>query len=237
MNRVLKVTRLHLNKLDSFLTVPAAILAIVLVVSIIIALAIQRATGVEIGSADYVDGARMNMGVVWSLPGFLVYYGVQAVATTYPFALALGTTRRNFILGTMLSNALQAAYVAVLLVVLLGLELLTGHWFSHTYVLDTYAVGSGNPLILAVTGFVGVLFCLTVGGLFGAVWVRFGSKGPGVLGLLLGLALALLVLILAPNLGEIFAGITRGGLALAAAIAILLALVGTWFAMRRASVR
>ncbi len=237
MNRTLKVTRLHLNRLSNYLGTPAIILVIVLLVSIIIALAIQRATGMASGSAEYIDGARMNMGVVWSLPGFLIYYGVQAVATTYPFALALGTTRRNFILGTMISNVLQAAYVALLLVALLGLELATGHWFSNAYVLDVYAVGAGNPLILAVSGFLGVLFCLTVGGLFGAIWVRFGAKGPGILGLALGLALALTVLILAPNLGEIFAGITRGGVALGAVLAILVALVGTWFAMRRASVR
>ncbi|SJN08475.1 putative integral membrane protein [Leucobacter sp. 7(1)] len=237
MNRILKVTRLHLNRLTNFLGTPAVILGVVLLVSIIIALAIQRATGLPSDSAEYIDGARMNMGVVWSLPGFLIYYGVQAVATTYPFALALGTTRRNFIIGTMLSNALQAAYVAVMLVILLGLELATGHWFSNTYVLDTYAVGSGNPWILAASGFLGVLFCLTVGGLFGAIWVRFGAKGPAVLGLGLGLALALVLLALAPNLGEIIGGLTRGGLALGALVVILVSLVGTWFAMRRASVR
>ncbi|GAA1612256.1 hypothetical protein [Leucobacter chromiireducens] len=237
MNRILKITRLHLNRLANFLGTPAIILGVVLLVSIIIALAIQRATGLPSDHAEYIDGARMNMGVVWSLPGFLIYYGVQAVATTYPFALALGTTRRNFILGTMLSNVLQAAYVAVMLVILLGLELATGHWFSNTYVLDVYAVGSGNPWILAISGFLGVLFCLTVGGLFGAIWVRFGAKGPAVLGLGLGLTLALVLLVLAPNLGDIIAGLTRGGLAIGALCAILVSLVGTWFAMRRASVR
>ncbi|MBL3700034.1 hypothetical protein [Leucobacter luti] len=237
MNRALKVTRLHLNKLDNFLATPAIILAIVLVVSIIIALAIQRAIGGGDGSPEYIDGARMNAGVVWSLPGFLIYYGVQAVATTYPFGLALGTTRRNFILGTMLANVLQAAYIAVLLVALLGIELATGHWFSNTYVLDTYAVGAGDPWVLALSGFIGVLLCLTIGGLFGAIWVRFGAKGPAVLGLGLGLALAVLILILAPQLGEIIAGITRTGLAVGAGVVIVIALVGTWFAMRRASVR
>ncbi|MCW2289516.1 hypothetical protein EDF60_3045 [Leucobacter luti] len=237
MNRALKVTRLHMNRLDNFFATPAMILGLVLIVSIIIALAIQRATGLTGGGAEYIDGARMNMGVVWSLPGFLIYYGVQAVATTYPFALALGTTRRNFIVGTMLSNVLQSAYVAVLLVALLGVELATGHWFSNTYVLDTYAVGAGNPWILGATGFIGVLFCLTIGGFFGAVWVRFGAKGPAIVGISFGLALALLLLILAPNLGEIFANATRGWFALIACCVIVAALVATWFAMRRASVR
>lgn len=237
MNRALKVSRLHLNKPDNFFGTPAFILGFVLIVSIIIAIAIQRATGMAAGSEEYIEGARMNMGVVWSLPGFLIYYGVQAVATTYPFALALGTTRRNFIAGTMLANVLQSAYVALLLVALLGIELATGHWFSNTYVLDTYMVGAGNPWILAATGFLGVLFCLTVGGFFGAVWVRFGAKGPAVVAIALGLTLAILLLILAPRLGEIFAGVTGAGLAIVAGCVILVALVGTWFAMRRAAVR
>jgi len=237
MNRILKVSRLHLNKYDNVVFTPLGIIATVMVVSIIIQLAIQRGTGADVTSAEYIDGARWNQGIIWSLPGFLVYYGVQAVATTYPFALALGTTRRNFILGTMLAYIVQAAYIAVLLVVLLGLELVTNHWFMGVYVLDVHLLGAGNAWMLLASAFLGVLFCLSIGGLFAAVWVRFGNKGPAILGLALGLAVALTLLVVAPELGEIFAGLTRGAVALAALVAILVALVGTWFAMRRASVR
>lgn len=239
MNRVLKVTRLHLNKLSTFALTPLIMVGLVVLVSIIIAIAIQRATtaGGDVESAEYITGARWNQGIVWSLPGFLIYYGVQAVATSYPFALALGTTRRNFILGTMVANLLQAAFVSVTLLAMLGLELLTGHWFIGAYVLDVYLLGAGDPLTLLATAFLGVLFCLTVGGLFGAIWVRFGPKGPAILGLALGLVLALSLLVLAPRLGEIFVGLTGAAVAAGTAVVIVVALVGTWFAMRRASVR
>lgn len=236
MNRTLKVTRLHLNKLSSFVVAPLSIIGIVMVVSVIIALAIQRG-GASPDMAEYAEGARWNSGVAWSLPGFLIYYGVQAVATTYPFGLALGTTRRNFILGTMVANALQAAYITVVLVILLGLELATNHWFMSVYVLDVNVLGAGNPLVLAATSFLGVMFCLTVGGFFGAIWVRFGAKGPAVVGAGLGLLLAITLLILAPNLAEIFTAITGLGVALAAVAVIVVALLITWLAMRRASVR
>jgi len=83
MNRIAKVTRLQMNKPDVTFAVPLYILGIVMVISVIIVLAIQRA-GSDPGSADYVVGARMNMGMVWSLPGFLIYLGVQAVSTTFP---------------------------------------------------------------------------------------------------------------------------------------------------------
>lgn len=236
MNRAIKVTRLHLNKPQMYILVPLSILGIVMVISAIIALAIQRG-GVDTGTAEYIDGARYNSAIVWSLPGFLVYYGVQAVATTYPFGLALGTTRRNFVLGTTIANALQAALLTVILLGLLGLELLTNHWFFNIYVLDVHMLGSGNPLVLAVTAFLGIMFCLTLGGFFGAVWVRFGAKGPTIVGLVLGLGLAIALLVLAPHLTEIFAQITSAMVAGIALLIIVLALIGTWLAMRRASVR
>lgn len=236
MNRTLKVTRLHLNKLGTVLLTPLSILATVMVLSIIISLALQRA-GMSPSDPSFAENARYNAGVAWSLPGFLIYYGVQAVSTTYPFALALGTTRRNFILGTFLANTLQAAYISLVLLALLGLELATGHWFTSSYVLDTYVMGSGNPLVLLATSFIGVLGCLTIGGVFGAIWVRFGSKGPAILGLALGLIVAVGVLLAAPYLGEIIPSITGGAIALAAAVIIAISLVATWFAMRRASVR
>lgn len=237
MNRALKVTRLHLNKWENIVATPPGILAVVLVVSIVIQLAILRATGMTPETPGYIESARYNSGVVWSLPGFLIYYGVQAVAMTYPFALALGTTRRNFIVGTLLANVLQSAYTALLLLALLGVELATGHWFAGVYVLDVYALGSGNPLLLLLLAFSGTLFCLTTGGLFGAVWVRFGSRGPLVLGLVLGLSLALTVLIVAPSIANILAGLSYGRFLTGVGVVILLAIVGTWFAMRRASVR
>ncbi|UOQ57295.1 hypothetical protein MUN78_00160 [Leucobacter allii] len=237
MNRSLTVARLHLNKWNTVVLTPLGILGIVMVVTIIIQIAILRATGMDANSPEYVEGARWNQAILWSLPGFLVYYGVQAVSTTYPFGLALGFTRRDYIAGTMIANMLHAVYITVLLLALLGLEFATNHWFVGAYVLDVNVVGAGDPLVLGVTAFLGVLFCLTVGGVFAAVWVRFGPKGPTILGLGLGLVLALSLLALAPQLGEIFGAITRGGLALAAVAIILVSLVGTWFAMRRASVR
>jgi hypothetical protein len=57
------------------------------------------------------------------------------------------------------------------------------------------------------------------------------------MGLALGLVLAIGLLLLAPQLGEIVAGITGAWLALVAVLVMVVCLIGTWFAMRRASVR
>ena len=236
MNRILKTTRLQLNKPDNTFLVPLYILGLVLVVSAIIVLAIQRAGG-DPSSEAYVEGARMNMGAIWSLPGFIVYLGVQAVATTFPYALALGATRRAFVAGTMITNLIQSLYIASLMLVLLGLELATNHWFIGIYALDVYALGAGNPVQLFLTVCIGIFLCLSIGGVFGAVWVRFGQRGPLLLGIALGLVLAVTFLALVPYLGDIVAGITGVSLAFAAVAVAVIAVLGTWACMRRTTVR
>lgn len=236
MNRIGKVVRLHLNKPVTMFGAPLGIVLVVLVISVIIALALQRG-GLDPNTPGYVTGARYNSGMLWSLPGFLCYYGVQAVATTFPFATAIGSTRRSYVLGTAVANLIQAAFVTLVMLALLGIELATNHWFMNVYALDVYGLGAGNPLVLAATVFLGTFALLSVGGLFGAIWLRFGPKGPAVLGLLLGLGIATSLLLFAPQVGEILSGITGGILAgIVVAIAVV-ALTGTWLSMRRTSVR
>lgn len=236
MKNVITVARLHMNKRDITFLVPLGIIALVMVISVIIVLAIQRGGG-DMNSADYIDGARMNMGIIWSLPGFLVYLGVQAISTTFPLALALGMTRRSFVAGAAVANLVQSLYIALVMLALLGLELATDHWFFGLYVLDIYLLGAGNPLQLFLTVLIGTFTMLSIGGVFGAIWVRFGAKGPTFLGLGLGLVLAITVLILVPYASDIFAAITPVRLALFGIGISLLALLGTWLNMRRTAVR
>lgn len=236
MQRVLNVTRLHFNKPEVSLAVPLYIIGLVLVISWIIAAILIRA-GAEPGAASYGDDMRNNLGMVWSLPGFLVYLGVQAVATTFPYALALGTTRRAYVTGTALANILLSVYVTVILAALLVLELATGHWFFGAYALDNFAFGSGSFGVLIPTVFLGTFVSLSIGGAFGAVWVRFGSKGPTILALALGLVLVVALLVLVPQIGEIVAGITRPRVAFGAVALAVIAVIGTWLCMRRTAVR
>jgi len=236
MKRITHVARLHLNKPEIMFAVPVYIIVIVMIISGIIVFAIQRGGGDPM-SADYIDGARYNSAMMWALPGFLVYLGVQAVSTTFPFAMTLGASRRAFVAGTALANLIQSAYIALVMLALLGIELATSHWFVGMYVLDVYVLGAGNPWQLLVSAFLGTFLMLTLGGVFGAVWVRFGSKGPTLLGLALGLVLAVAVLVLVPYFGTIMEHMTGGLTALLVVVVAAIALVGTWVSMRRTAVR
>lgn len=236
MNRILRVTRLQLNKRDVSFLVPLSIILTVLLVTALIAFALQR-FGLDVSSPGYAEGARYNAGMAWSLPGFLVYYGVQAVATTFPFAMALGATRRSYVLGTALANILTSLYVSFIMLVLLCIELATDHWFFGIYALDVYLLGSGDPWVLLPAVFFGTFLCTSMGGLFAAVWVRFGGKGPTVLGLGLIVLVAALVLIFVPQAEQIIAALTGPVLVVLAAGLAVLCLLGTWVSMRRTAVR
>lgn len=236
MLNIAAVTRLQTNKRALVLGAPATILALVTIISIIIALAMARA-GLDPESAQYVQGFRQNTGVLNSISGFLVYLGVQAVATTFPFGMALGTTRRAYTLGTLGYNVLQSVYMAVLCVILLGLEKLTGHWFVHAYVMDTALLGNGNPFKLVGVIFVLTLTMMSIGGVFGSVFIKAGAKGPLFLAGVLAVLIAVGVLVGGPYLVSIFSGNIMAKLLGAGLVAVVLSNLGSYLALRTASVR
>lgn len=231
------VTRLQLTKRGAVFGLPLLIIGGAFVLTAIITLAIARITG-DMGAnhPDAIAGARSNQGIVWALSGFMVALGVYG-ATAFPFALALGTTRRTFTLGTLLANTVIAAYVTAIFVALLGLELLTGHWFVNIYLVDVYLLGAGDVRILLPAVFLGALSLLSAGMLFGAAWVRYGVKGAGGLGLALALLFALGLLLLAPALHDIAAAFQVWWLAVAAVVLIAASSAGALLLLRGASVR
>ncbi|MCP2031364.1 hypothetical protein L1277_001455 [Okibacterium sp. HSC-33S16] len=236
MSTVIPTTKLHLNKREVTFVVPLYITALVAVVSVLISFLFWRAGSIP-GTAGWVSGSQSNPGILYSLAGFLVYLGVQSVATTFPFALTLGATRRGFAGGTVLWAVLVSAYLAVVFAVLMTIEVQTGHWFSDFYVFDVYVLGAGDLGRLLPIVFLGTLSMLTIGGVFGGAWVRFGARGPQFIGVGVGLLLVLALIVLIPSAEDILAAFQLWWLAVAAVIVIALSSLGTWRLLRTAIVR
>ncbi|MFL2001291.1 hypothetical protein [Microbacterium sp. A1-JK] len=226
------VFRLHFAQRAMLLLTPPGIMLLVLVITAIIAVVFWR-LGFEPGSAEWVANSRNNPAVTWALPGFFGWIGVQTVSLTFPLALSLGSTRRTFVAGTVLTHIALSLYVTALLLVLLGLEQATGHWFFHIYVTDVVVLGSGNPFQLAVTAFLGALLVLSVGGAMAAAWVRFGALGPTALAAAAVIALGIVAIVLVP----VFDAFQPWWLAVASVVVIALSIAGQYVFLRRASVR
>lgn len=232
----LSVLKLHFTKREIMLVVPLYITLMVGVVTVIVSLAFQRAGSVP-GSADFIDGSRSNGGMAWGLVGFLIYLGIQSIGTTFPFGMSLGATRRNYVLGSALTYAVSAAYLTALFTVMLAIELLTDHFFIGVYVFDVYVLGAGDFGAMIPIVFLGTLTAYSVGSVFGAAWVRFGNRGPILMGLGLGLLLAIALLVLVPYAGDIARAFQAWWLAALAVVVVLVSLLGTLTFLTRASVR
>ena len=210
--------------------VPLTIITAVVLTTVAISVVILRAGG-------NLHGEGFNAGVVWGVLGYSVAIGVQNVSAGFPFALALGSTRRTFVLGDLLTSVVQALIVAAAALVLLVLELVTGGWFIGARVLSTTVLGSGDPLPLGGAMFLAVLTSLSVGGAFGAAWTRFGPRGPAVITLTIVVVVVLLLLLLAPEEGAIVTAAQPWWLAVGGAVVIGLSVIGQYLFLRRASVR
>lgn len=236
MTALLATTKLHLNKREMTFLVPLYITGLVAVISVLIALLFLRLGGTP-GSAEWIEGSQLNPGMAYSLPGFLGYLGVQSVATTFPFALTLGSTRRTFTGGTFLWAVITSAYLAIVIAALTMVEIATGHWFVNFYIFDVFVLGAGDLSLLLPIVFLGTLSILTIGGVFGASWVRFGGRGPQLIGVGLAIVIIVALIIVLPSGPAIMAAFELWWLAVLAIVLIALASTGTWLLLRSAIVR
>jgi hypothetical protein len=236
MSATVSVLKLHANKREMTFLVPLYITGLVAIVSVLISFLFLRAGSVP-GTEGWIEGSRNNQGMLWSLTGFLVYMGVQSIATTFPFALTLGATRKAFVSGTLLWSVATSAYLAAVFAILLTIEKATGHWFAGYYIFDVYVLGAGELSKLIPIVFLGSLFAFTVGGVFGAIWLRLGSRGPVLLAVAIALVLVLALVIILPQGKQIMAAFQLWWLAVAAVTVIVVSALGSWSLLRSAIVR
>jgi hypothetical protein len=211
-------------------TIPLGILGAVVVVMAVV-------TATVVGGGGSAKDLAYNGAVVWSLVGYIVAIGVQSVSVTFPLALALGTTRRTFTLGTLASAVAESVLLAAASLLLLGLERLTGGWFVGARVLSDPTLGNGNPLLLVAEVLLGSLTALSVGGLYGTAFVRFGAKGPGAIGLGTALLAVLALLLLLGPIVAVVQALGVWALVLTAVVLIVVSTLGEYLLLRRASVR
>jgi hypothetical protein len=210
--------------------VPLYILGGVVLLTVAISLAIVRAGG-DLGDADF------NASVLYSVLGYTVAIGVQNVSSSFPFALALGSTRSTFVLGNLATSAVQAVLVAGTAVVLLGVEVVTRGWFIGARALSPALLGGGDPVVLGGIMLLATLTALSVGGAFGSSYVRFGARGPLIVAIGIAVAVVLLLLLLVPQAAAVASAFRPRWLVVGGAAVIGLSTVAQYLFLRRASVR
>jgi hypothetical protein len=230
MSTYINVVRYHLVQRFNYFVLPWAILAFVFGIDVVI-LALTPAGH---SSHRYVGGLASIFVLAFVL-------GVQSVARSLPFGLALGISRRSYFLGTALLAVALAAMVAVVATAGQALERATGGWglsmgfFRVPYILN------GPWYLTLLTAFVALTLLFVYGMWYGLIFRRWS-----LIGLVAFLAAQVTVLVIGAlaatwahgwhDIGHFFTALSAAGLTglLAALTAVLLA--GGFTTMRHVTV-
>jgi hypothetical protein len=230
MSTYINVARYHLVQRFNYFILPWAILVFVFGVDVVI----LALTPVGDSSHRYVGGLASIFVIVFVL-------GIQSVARSLPFGLALGVSRRSYYLGTALLAAAFAAVAGVVITVGQAIERATGGWGINMGFFRVPYILNGPWYLTWVTCFVALTLLFFYGMWFGLVYRRWGLVGLFAFGaaqitvLLLG-ALATTWTHAWHELGGFFTTLSASGLTgLLAALAVVL-LAGGFTTMRRLTV-
>lgn len=197
MTAVLDIVRLHL--LDRRL-----------VVGTLLAVPVFVALGVGITAAEVAATGSFGRGLATGMVGGF-YGGIAAVHLTsitrlLPFAVAMGRTRRDVHLGTLLFTLIVALAVGALLHLALVVERATGGWGAGLEFLGARWAGVANPVgqYLVVTAPLLLTFPLIL--LVAVVLVRWGPTGlvaAGIIGGVVAFAVLVAVGLLTVDAGAV----------------------------------
>lgn len=187
MTPVQRTLRLYLANRGWVLLTPLYIFGTMLLLTLAIAGIIGIQTGLPIPD-EVRANMRYNGGAIYAVPGFLMSVGVLAMSRNFDMALALGSTRKNFWLGTGLGFLLTSTAVGGYAVIFLGLEKLTDHWFIGARAFDVALLGDGDPVRTFITMFLAAALPLFLGAYFGMVYRTFGTVWTSVAAIGLSLA-------------------------------------------------
>jgi hypothetical protein len=228
-SRVGGVLRLHTVAWPLLVAWPVGILAVTFAIS----WTIYFLVGTEEGEGF--------TGGLFSLSGFVIAFYVQALTQSFPFALGLSVTRREFYRATILLALGQAAIFAATIQVLSAIENATGGWGVNMQMFGLMRYVTDNPLVQLLAIFAVLLATTGIAILAGAIYQRWRTTGlltagVAVLGSL-GLA-AILITWAAwwPAIGSWF--VDSPPVVPTAALPLIVAaltLGGGWGALRRAT--
>lgn len=230
--RVLTAARLNVVGAPMRLGIPWAVVLAAFLINLLIFGLLRTSTG---------DASPGVTGAIAALYFSAAAAYLQTMTQTFPFALSLGVTRRNFYLGASLVVLAESLLHGVLLTVLLAIERATGGWGLDLRFFGVGFLVQGNPVAQVAAYAVPMAALCFLGLLVGTLFRRWGQIGLYVTGVASILVLGGLVVLVTwqqwwGSVGGFFT--TTPTLALTAAYPLLLAAVfaaGGYLLVRRAT--
>ena len=174
MNRIGNVVRLHFTNKWTMVATPAVIMGIIFLVNLAIWAIINRAAG---DNADEAISGTQFSGAASFIFIYMLVVAVQAINTTFPFALGYGVTRRDFYLGSSLVFVLLSAGWSIALAVLSYIEEATNGWGLGGHIFTSVLFGSEGVGARLFVFFAGFLFFFFLGAAVATIYMRWRMNG------------------------------------------------------------
>ncbi|MDI2097633.1 hypothetical protein [Ruicaihuangia caeni] len=187
--RAWRVVRLHFVNFSTIVIVPWIVLFAIALLSVAVWAVVLSASPVIATAAPLA----LWSGAVFYLFVYMSVVAVQAMSATFPFALGIGSTRRDYAVGTALAFTLLSAGYGLALTALSVAEEATGGWWLGGRMFATPGLTDGPLLERLVVFFTGLMLFFFVGAVFAAAWLRWRVYGLVALG---GALAALFVVLL-----------------------------------------
>jgi hypothetical protein len=237
-SRIWKVVRLNLVNRSSTIWVPTMILGFIWLVNYAIWWIIYSSSS-PADRSHSVQNTQYSGGEFYIFIYMLVL-AIQIIAITFPFALGFSVTRRDFYLGSALTFLILAAAYSVGLTFLGYVEQWTNGWGLGGHLFTAVYFGSGTFWQRLFVIFVGLLFCMFVGGASATIFMRWRVNGLIIAGAILAVLVVGAVALITwtqswPAVGRWF--INEGSFGVVAWLLIPAAIAGLagFFVLRRAT--
>lgn len=230
MKRTLNVARLHTVAWPLIIGWPLAVLFIAFVISYTIFALIPT-----------TDDEYNFTGAIFSMYGFAVAFYLQAITQTFPFALGVSVTRKEFFTASALVGIVQSAVLATIAYTLSVIEAATGGFGVKLRMFGIVRYATDNPVVQWIGLFATLLLVATIGLFLGVAYQRYRVNG------ILTITLSTIVLVGGaailvtwqqwwPNIGRFFVDTPSVVFLGVIPLALSVALAATaWSGLRRAT--
>lgn len=188
--RLLSVARLHAANPVTIFGTPALVVGVILIISIVIWWIVRTLTPDDPESVMNVSQGFQYSGAGLWIFVYMMVVAIMAMNSSFALALGFGATRRDYMLGTVLTFVGLSALYAIIYGLLAALEEATGGWGLGGAMFTSFITGIDAPWWLRLFHvFALFLFFFSIGTVFGAIFVR--GKATALLLFFAALGLAL----------------------------------------------
>jgi hypothetical protein len=176
LNRILAVFKLQFVNPATVIVTPLLILVAIFLMNVTIWWLIMANLDSTADRADVADGFQWS-GAATFIFVYMMVVAVQAISSTFSFALGLSVTRRDYYLGTALSFVGFAAIFSTILAAFAAVEEATGGWGLGGRMFTAIYFGDGAWYERYFIFFALLLFFFFVGAVAAAIFVRWRAIG------------------------------------------------------------